>query len=518
MRYTLDVSAFSRRDFLKKAAFASLGFLLPYWMAGRRGFAMNADKLTLAFGDSPLVIDTPQGLTSLIVPHACDAIKDQASAVLEALAHPVGSPPLADRIKPNAKIAVVIADRTRLFPQKMMMQQLLGYLQGQGHVDPKNITFIVGNGNHAVDPLESLALGEDLLRDYRFVNFDSTRYGDMERLGHTDPGDPKFFQQAGGRAWTRGLAHVGGSLLASLKSLAQLDGTAFGRSLHGGPLLETGLAWVASRGTDVWVEQSVADADLVIGIGQIKPHPLTGYSGGVKAIVPGVSGRRSTVANHLLQVHPSVGLGKVDENILRLDLEKACNFLPNVFILNVVMNGQKQPAAFVAGDPVLAHRAGVAIADKICRVEVPRADIVIYSNRAQGRMNLYQFIKSLAVAKDIVKPGGVIIAVADLPDGVGSRMKINPSFAVNEVYYHYNYSYRMPPGVDVYLVSPRGDEVARGTFFIPVPTVEKAVALAKSKVGPHATICAIPDTDMVIPQENPGQLSGQRPTLTNIVI
>ena len=149
---------------------------------------------------------------------------------------------------------------------------------------------------------------------------------------------------------------------------------------------------------------------------------------------------------------------------------------------------------------MLAHRAGVAIADKICRVEAPRTDIVIYSNRAQGRMNLYQFIKSLAVAKDLVKPGGAIIAVADLPDGVGSRMKINPSFAVNEVYYHYNYSYLMPPGVDIFLVGPNSRQISQGTFFIPCPTVEKAISVAKSKIGPRATICAIPDTDMVIAQ------------------
>ncbi len=460
---------------------------------------MGDEKLSLAYGNNPLLIDTPEGLIEVVGPNPYPPVSDVPAAIFQALQNPIGSPALADRVKTGGKIAVVVADRTRQFPQKEMIQQLLLYLQDQAKVRPENIAFVVGNGNHAVDPLETLGLGDDMLKRYPFVNFDSTRYADMKKLGHTRPLDSHFFAKAEWRAWTTGLKHVGESLAGSLNALMHWDGEGLSRSLHGGPLLESGMAWLASQGTEVWADRTVCEADLVIGLGQIKPHPLTGFSGGAKAIAPGVYGKKSIIANHLLQIHPSVGLGKTQDNILRLDLEKGCSFLPNVFILNVVMNGDKRPAAFVAGDAVAAHRAGVSVAEKICRVQPRKADIVIYSNKAQGKMNLYQFIKSMPVAAAMVNPGGVVIAAADLPYGVGDRMKINPTFAVKEVYYHYNYAYRLPDGVDFLLVCPKSREVSKGTFFIPSPSVEEALAWAKAKIGSEATVSVIPDTDMILP-------------------
>ncbi len=489
-----------RRDFLKRFALAGAGFLFARSIMGKEGFSMGKEKMSLSYGDNPLLIDMPEGQLEVLGPNPYPPLRDVDAAIFEALQKPIGSPPLADRVRPGAKVAIVIADRTRLFPQKRMINQLLNYLQGQAKVRPQDIAFVVGNANHAVDPLEMLGLGDEILGKYRFVNFDSTRYADMKRLGHTKPMDPDFLGQALARAWTRGSANVGGSLMAALGSAMRLDLRGAERALHGGPALETGLAWYAAQGTDVWVDKTVSEADLVIGLGQIKPHPLTGFSGGAKAIAPGVYGRKSIIANHLLQAHSSVGVGRVQDNILRLDLEKGCAMLPNVFILNVVMNGDKQPAAFVAGDAVAAHRAGVAVAEKICKVAPRKADIVIYSNKAQGKMNLYQFIKSMPIGAAIVKPGGVIIAAADLPDGVGRRMKINPSFAVKEVYYHYNYAYRMPAGVDIILVCSNVSQVARGSFFRPAPSVEAALSWAKAKIGPQATVCVIPDTDMVLPR------------------
>ncbi len=483
---------------MKRLAASGLGFLFARGALAKEGFGMPAEKLMLSYGSNPLAIDSPEGLLEIIKPNPYPSLSDPIAAIIQALTHPIGSPPLADRIKQGNKVAIAISDSTRNFPQKMMVEQLLLYLRDQARVDARNISFIVGNGNHAEKPLETLQLGDAIIRQYPFINFNSTRMSAMKYLGRTKPADPDFFGRATARAWTEGLSHTGESIFDGVKSLFSLDLAGIARSVHGGPLVETGLAWFASRGTPIWLDQSACDADIVIGIGQIKPHPLTGFSGGVKAIVPAIGARRSTITNHLLQAHPSVGVGNVNHNILRLDLENACALLPNVFILNVVTNGAKEPAAFVAGDPIAAHRAGVAIAEKICRVASKKADIVIYSNKAQGKTDLYQFIKSLAVAQAIVKPGGVLIAVADLPEGTGTKMKINPSMAVNEVYYHYNYRYRMPAGVDTMLVCSNSQSVCRGTFLIPSPSVEKALAWAKSKVGPNATVSVVPDTDMIL--------------------
>ena len=91
---------------------------------------------------------------------------------------------------------------------------------------------------------------------------------------------------------------------------------------------------LAAGGAEVWMEKNVAEADYVISVGQIKPHPLTGFSGGAKGVMPGATARLTNVQNHLLQAHPSVDLGKVKGNVIREGIEEGVGILKNVSIFN----------------------------------------------------------------------------------------------------------------------------------------------------------------------------------------
>lgn len=135
-----------------------------------------------------------------------------------------------------------------------------------------------------------------------------------------------------------------------------------------------------AHGTPVDITRAVAEADFRICLGNIEFHYFAGYSGGAKAIMPGVSMPLAIQANHRLMVSPLACAGRLDGNPVREDLEKAAAICGVDFIVNVVLDEHKQIVYAVAGDVTLAHRAGCAYLDRMYRCPIPeKADIVLVS-------------------------------------------------------------------------------------------------------------------------------------------
>ena len=374
--------------------------------------------------------------------------------VRRALSEPIGTPRLRDIVRPGEKIAVVTSDVTRPMPTWKVMPALLDELYAAG-VKAEDVTLVFALGSHR-----------------------KQTDGERRRL-------------AGERAW------------AEVKCVDSdpADCVRMG---------------VTAAGTPVDITRVVAEADRRICLGNIEYHYFAGYSGGVKAIMPGASTRDAIQANHSMMVRPEACAGALDTNPLRQDLEEAGAICGIDFILNVVLSEHKEILRAVAGHPVEAHRAGCRFLDTLYLKELPQgADIVLVSQGGAPKdLNLYQTQKALDNARHAVNPGGVIILIGSCKEGLGEKtfeewMTRSPSPAsmVERIGRDFQLGGHKAAAIamtlekaEVWLVSDLEPDFVRSIFLTPQPSVQEALDQAFVKLGRDATVLAMPCGGSTLPR------------------
>jgi len=267
-----------------------------------------------------------------------------------------------------------------------------------------------------------------------------------------------------------------------------------------------------SRGTPVEILESVASSDLIVATGNIEYHYYAGYSGGAKALLPGVSSERSVVSNHELMRDPLAASGRPDSPV-RQDMEEAAGLTGLDFILNVVLNSRREIVRSVAGDFLVAHRVGAAVVDRMYRRIVEPAEIVVAC--AGGRpkdLNLFQAQKALDNAKRAATPGGTIILVAECSEGLGNKVFEHwacEACSAEQCWERFGREYEFGGHKAAFLakeslehhlilVSALPDEKARMCFFEPARTLEEALARARSRQGKDARMLIMPHGDLTL--------------------
>lgn len=412
-------------------------------------------KLSFGFGAGTQEVEVPEK-NLLGVLHANEAAPGLTgeAEVRRALAEPIGSPRLRDIVRPGERVAVVTSDITRPMPTYKVMPALLDELYAAG-VRREDITLVFALGSHR-------------------------RHTDGERK-----------KLAGERAW---------------KEVACVDSDP-GDCIHRG---------ITAAGTPVDITRVVAEADRRICLGNIEYHYFAGYSGGAKAIMPGVSTRDAIQANHSMMVRPEARAGALESNPLRMDIEEAGAICGIDFILNVVLSENKEILRAVAGHPVKAHRAGCAFLDALYLKELPHgADIVLVSQGGAPKdLNLYQTQKALDNARHAVNPGGVIVLIGSCKEGLGERVfeewmtqSKSPQAMIERIGRDFQLGGHKAAAIamtlekaDVYLVSELEPDFVRSIFLTPQPSVQKALDAAFEKLGPEATVLAMPYGGSTLPR------------------
>jgi len=177
-------------------------------------------------------------------------------------------------------------------------------------------------------------------------------------------------------------------------------------------------------GAELRVNRLAAETDLLLSEGFIEPHFFAGFSGGRKSVLPGIAAVKTVLGNHCAQfiASPYARAGVLENNPLHRDMVFAARAARLNFIVNVVINAEKQVIHAVAGDPVEAHLAGCAWLKQLCGVRVPESDIVITSNGGYPLdQNIYQSVKGMSTAETVCRSGGVIIMAAACSDGHGGE-------------------------------------------------------------------------------------------------
>ncbi len=258
-----------------------------------------------------------------------------------------------------------------------------------------------------------------------------------------------------------------------------------------------------SRGTPVEILKRVTEADIVICTGTVEFHYYAGYSGGAKSILPAVSSKRSIYANHAFMLDPKSAAGRLDGPV-RGDIEEAGAILGIDFILNVVLNERKEIIFAAAGDYIEAHRKCAAFLDKMSRIEVEPADIIIVSPGGWPKdIDIFQSHKALEHARNAVKEGGSILLAAECKEGYGNRVFEEwLKFDRDEAISRFKSGFVMgghkaaliaalTKKVDLYLISSLPDEISRRAYFIPA-SLENALNMAAGKCRGPVKIIVMP--------------------------
>ncbi len=303
-------------------------------------------------------------LSGVLEPATSQPAVDAESEVARALAEPLASSPLRELVQPEAQVTIVIDDASRPTPVGAILPAVIAELEAGG-VRREDITLLTALGVHR--PMSESEVVQ--------------RAGDLVTQGLT---------------WRN-------------HDCDDVD-----RLVHLG---------TTRRGTEVWINRRVVEADLVVSIGCIEPHLIASFGGGYKNLVPGVAGRETVGHNHALNAHPDTFnmVGQpIARNPMRLDLEDAAQMLTApVFLVNAVLNSALDVVRIVAGDPIVAHREGAQISASIYGAKIPRpADVVIASSHPMDT-DLRQGSKALANTIRAVRPGGIQIILMRAEEGLG---------------------------------------------------------------------------------------------------
>ena len=411
-------------------------------------------KLELGIGKTTQTLEIPDGCVQQVLePNAVRHGLTGEAEVRRALEEPIGTPRLRDIVHSGEKVAVITSDITRPMPTYAVMPALLEELFAAG-VQAEDVTLVFALGSHRAhtpEEMEKLA-GEAVYRRIRCVD--------------GDPGD---------------CVHLG----------------------------------TTAAGTPVDITRVVAEADRRICLGNIEYHYFAGYSGGAKAIMPGVSTREAIQANHSMMVREEACAGNLDTNPLRQDLEEAAALGGVDFLLNVVLDEHKRIVHAVAGDVTAAHRAGCAWLDRHYRIPIPaRADIVLVSQGGAPKdLNLYQTQKALDNAKHAVRPGGVIVLIGACPEGLGEntfQQRMLEARTSRDLIARIQREFRLGghkaaaialvlEQCQVYLVSQLPPQLARACFLTPFSSAQEAYDAALAQCGPEATVLAMPYGGSTLP-------------------
>jgi len=422
---------------------------------------------TLPFGHGSLTFRLPSGVQGEVI-HAnpVSPLADPAQAVRQAVAKPLGTPPLAEIARPGMTATILFTDATRASPDRLLVSALLAALRRAG-VRRRDIRLICAVGLHRPStPAEKEAkLGPEIVADYAVLDHDA-RAADLVDLG------------------------------------------------------------VDKEGVPYWLNRLAYESDLLLATGIVEPHQFAGYSGGGKTATIGAGGEPTIAFTHGpgMLGRAGVRLGRLKGNPFQRAVREGARRARLRFILNIVVDERGNLLAAQAGDPVrvqdrLAQIAGAAY-------EVPVAhqyDAIIGGVGWPKDVNLYQASRAASylyfTPQPVLRPGGYLIIPAPCPEGAGrgtgeqrflAAMRSTPSPQALKARLE---AEGYPPGAQrayimaqvlsnakVVIVGAQDREIVKACHMAPANSVEEALAMAQSDLGTPLQTLIVPHALLTLPR------------------
>lgn len=412
----------------------------------------------LLYGRSGLNVTLNSKQVKIIRQTPVKALENEKAGFFEALQNPTASQPLDSIISDGQKIAVIIPDGTRPLPSQKLIQWLLEALSSK-----KDLTYsiILGTGSHRPNTHSELMelLGAEILHSCEVINHVSTDFGTMTAVGERDGGM-------------------------------------------------------------VYMNKAAVEADIRIAMGFIEPHLWAGFSGGYKAVMPGITDIDTIKHYHRGEIitDSRCSWGRISDNPTQEMIRRYGQLLPIDFLINVSMNHEREIVTYFCGDPILAHEAGCEAVKREAMTGVAqRYPIVITTNNGFPLdQNLYQAGKGLSAAAQIVEDGGMIILACACSDGFphGSNFHrlltahSSPAAILDHLDHqaasqHDQWSVHFLASLltryRIVLYSQLSDEEVRAAHLIPTNNIARTVEEELDRIGYHAPVAVLPEGFQCIP-------------------
>ena len=409
----------------------------------------------LAYGHDGLQVELPDG-TDVLRSRFIPAVADEREAVQQAIRNPIAASPLGERVKPGDKVVVVHSDMTRATPNDRLLPVLLDELEHAG-VARTNITLLNALGTHRpqTDTELRIMLGDSVVDNYRCIQHDA--FDD--------------------------------------DSLVALRRTSFGHPVR--------------------VNRIYLEADVKILTGFIEPHFFAGFSGGPKGVLPALAGAESVMTNHgtAMIADKRATWGVTKGNPIWEEMCEVALMTEPTMLLNVALNVDQRITGVFAGDMLQAHEAGCAFVRETAMVPVAEPyDIVITTNSGYPLdQNLYQCVKGMSAAKQIVRRGGSIILAGACQDGVPDHgryaellrrgrspqgildMVAQKGFSAQDQWQvQIQAMIQLHADVQVYSDGLTDEQIIDG-LFKPCRNIEQSVYELKARYGEGTRICVLPE-------------------------
>lgn len=420
-------------------------------------------KISLPYGKEKQPLEVAEALVNGVLQSRIEDYhpeKSQTELVDEAIQNPIDSPKLSRLVCGHKKVVIIASDHTRPVPSKIIMPLMLKEIR-RGNPEAE-ITILIATGFHRLTTREELVgkFGENIVDTETIVVHDSGAADSLVKIG------------------------------------------------------------TLPSGGDLIINKLAAEADLLISEGFIEPHFFAGFSGGRKSVLPGIASRVSVLANHCGEfiAHPKARTGVIEGNPLHIDMLYAARAAKLAFVVNVVINSEKEVIHAVAGDCDAAHIKGREFLEKLCKVKATPSDIVITTNGGYPLdQNIYQAVKGMTAAEAAVKQDGVIIMLAKSNDGHGGEAFFNTFRDEKNLEQMLNGFVNTPRNetipdqweaqilarillkAKVIYISAAPEEMIREFQMTPAQDIQEALVLAREYLkNEKATITVIPDGVAVI--------------------
>ena len=324
------------------------------------------NKVHLAYGRNGFDLSIPENF-DVIEPKFIEEIGNAKKAINDALISPINSEPLRKLLENKKNIAISVCDITRAQPRKIVIETIVDHIKDL--IPISNIKILIATGTHRENTKDELIemLGKDIVNSLSIIN-------------HICDDD--------------------GSLVEMDTSLNDVS---------------------------VFLNKHWIDADFRITTGFVEPHFFAGFSGGSKLVAPGLAGLKTIMKLHNFERlnSPYSIWGEVDKNPIQQDVRKIALETGVDFTLDVALNRNQKITKVFSGDLIDSHNIACDFARKTAMVEVDEPyDLVITSNSGYPLdQNLYQTVKGLSAASQVIKEGGEILCLSECSDGIPSHGK-----------------------------------------------------------------------------------------------
>jgi nickel-dependent lactate racemase len=395
----------------------------------------------------------------VIEPLQVDGLVDEAASFVEAVRHPIAAAPLRTLIAPGERVAVVIPDLTRPFPSSRVLPWLFSEI---AHVPPEHVIIIIGTGSHrAATPEEAASLvGGPIAARYQIVNHNAHDAEGLVTVGRT------------------------------------------------------------ADDREVRLDRRYVEADRRLVLGFIEPHFMAGFSGVYNGVFPAVAGIDAIQHYHRAAVigDPRSTWGVLDGNPTQEQIRFNGELVPVDFLINVTLNRRREITGLFCGAVLEAHRRGCAFAKQTAMVEChePYPIVVTSNSGAPLDQNLYQAVKGISAAAQIVADDGLIIVAARCQDGFPTHGNfrrllqghaspralldtiLQDGFAMFDQWQAQLLALALLKARVGVHCEISADAIRR-SHLEPIADVGQRVAAELERLGPNARIAVLPDGPMTIP-------------------